>query len=268
MRKAIIFSFLLLLPFTVSAQCSYKNIALGNGEILTYNLYFNWKMVWFKAGTTSMSTVSSVYKGKKAWRTSLTIRGSETADKYFLARDTIISYVTDDLVPLYYRKASVEKKRHTFEEVFYTYPGGKCHTKQHRKGSKGNHHWEEHTWSDCVYDMLSIFMRARSFDPSGWTKGKIINFPIVDGNSRDAARLSYRGKKVIKADNGKRYNCLELSYYASEKGSKMKEIARFYVTDDLNHVPIRLDLFLSIGSGKAFLTSMRGTRNPVTAEIK
>ena len=259
--------FLLLLPQVTFAQCTFRNTAFQNGEYLTYNLYFNWKMVWLKAGTSSLTTVSTVYQGKPAYRTSLTMRGSKKADNYFVARDTLLSYVGQDMAPLYFRKATVENKRHSVDEVFYTYPGGKCHTRQHRLSSNGEHHWEEHTWQECVYDMLSIFQRARSFDPSNWKKGQVIKFYIVDGNSRDAAQLRYHGKSVVKADNGKRYRCLELSYFQLEKG-KMKEIVRFYVTDDDNHIPVRLDIFLRIGAGKAFLTTMKGNRSPVTSEVK
>lgn len=71
----------------------------------------------------------------------------------------------------------------------------------------------------------------------------------------------------MKADNGKKYRCVELSYLEYED-RKWKEIVRFYVTDDQNHVPIRLDMFLKFGSAKAFLTSMKGVRNPISSLVK
>jgi hypothetical protein len=114
--------------------------------------------------------------------------------------------------------------------------------------------------------MLNIFLRARSFNPEGWTKGHVVKIPIADGNSIDPAQLRYRGKSTIKADNGKKYRCLELSYMELEKG-KYKEIVRFYVTDDSNHIPVRLDMFLRFGAAKAFLTSMKGNKNPVTCIV-
>lgn len=46
----------------VSAQCSFRNTAFKSGEFLSYNLYYNWKFVWVKAGTASMYTVESTYK--------------------------------------------------------------------------------------------------------------------------------------------------------------------------------------------------------------
>jgi GDPmannose 4,6-dehydratase len=39
-------------------------IPFKSGEFLTYNLYYNWKFVWVKAGTASMYTVQSKRNGK------------------------------------------------------------------------------------------------------------------------------------------------------------------------------------------------------------
>ena len=115
--------------------------------------------------------------------------------------------------------------------------------------------------------MLNIFLRARSFDPTGWKKGNTVNFPIADGKNLDQARIYYRGKTTVKADNGHKYRCLQLSYEEKEDG-KFKEIVRFYVSDDENHIPVRLDMFLKFGSAKAFLVGMKGVKNPVKAVVK
>jgi hypothetical protein len=153
------------------------------------------------------------------------------------------------------------------DEVFYSYPQGKTHIRQHRMNAHGEHFRQENTYSDCVYDMLSIFMRSRSFNPEGWKKGHVVKIPIVDGDSRINAQLRYSGTTVVKADDGHRYRCLQLSYMEPDKG-KMKEIVRFYVTDDDNHIPVRLDMFLRFGSAKAFLSSMKGTRSQIKAMVK
>ncbi len=60
---------------------------------------------------------------------------------------------------------------------------------------------------------------------------------------------------------------MELAFVEKEKG-KWREIAHFYVTDDDNHVPVRLDMFLKFGSAKAFLTNMKGVRNSITSKVK
>ncbi len=249
------------------AQCTMKNTAFKGGEKLAYNLYFNWKFVWVNAGTAAMTTTQTTYKGQQAFKASLTTSGNKKADNLFLMRDTLLSYVTTDLAPLYYRKGAVEGKRYTVDEVWYSYPNGKCNLRQQRLHKDGRKESRNYVPNSCVYDMMSIFLRARSFDLGSWTVGKVVNLQIADGKNTNPATVKFCGKKTIKGDNGVKYSCLELSYTEKERG-KWREIARFFVTDDNNHVPVRLDMFLKFGSAKAFITSMSGTRNEVKSIVK
>ena len=43
---------------------------------------------------------------------------------------------------------------------------------------------------------------------------------------------------------------------------------RFFVTDDENHVPVRLDMFLKFGSAKAFLVGAKGVNGKMTSQVK
>ena len=104
--------------------------------------------------------------------------------------------------------------------------------------------------------MLSIFLKARSFSTAGWKKGHTITFALADGDGSKTGKLRYMGKSTVKADNNKKYDCLELAYIEKD-GGKEKEIVRFFVTDDSRHIPIRLDLNLKFGSAKAFLTTAK-----------
>ena len=250
-----------------AAQCKFQNTAFKSGEFLTYNLYFNWKFVWVKVGNASMSTVESKYRGKSAYRASLITRTSHNADKFFVMRDTLLCYNTTQLEPLYFRKGAREGKRYTVDEAFFSYPGGKVHIRQNRLRHNGERVHKEWTRNDCTYDMLSIFLRARSFNPEGWKKGTRVNFPITDGTHITPALIEFKGKTTVKADNGVKYRCLQLAYMEQEDG-KYKEIVRFFVTDDNNHVPVRLDMFLKFGSAKAFLVGAKGVKGQMTSVVK
>lgn len=107
---------------TVSAQCTFRNTAFKSGEYLAYNLYYNWKFVWVKAGTASMSTIQTTYKGKPAYRGSLVTRGNKRVDDFFVLRDTLLCYSSTDLAPLYFRKGAREGKRYTVDEDFTAMP--------------------------------------------------------------------------------------------------------------------------------------------------
>ena len=259
--------FMLWLPNISNAQCTFRNTAFKSGEFLTYNLYYNWKFIWVKAGLATMSTVESNYKGIPSYRCSLTTRGNNKVDEMFVLRDTLLCYSSTEMAPLYYRKGAREGKRYYVDEIFYTYDNGKCNVRQHSQHNDGTHTWQKHTYDDCIYDMLNMFIRARSFNPEKWNKGYTVDFAIADGDSRKPAKIKYLGKSNIKADNGKKYRCLQLSYLELED-NKYKKIVDFYVTDDDNHIPIRLDMFLRFGSAKAFLIGMKGERNPINSIVE
>ena len=68
-------------------------------------------------------------------------------------------------------------------------------------------------------------------------------------------------------DTKQKFRCLVFSFIEREDG-KNHELIRFFVTDDKNHLPVRLDMFLSFGSAKAYLTGMKGLRNELTSKEK
>jgi len=256
MKKYILLLLVVIASVNASAQCTFRNTAFKGGEYISYNLYYNWKFIWVKAGTATMSTVETIYKGKKSYRTSLMTKGNGKLDDFFVLRDTLLGYSTLDMAPLYYRKGAREGNWYTVDECFYTYPNGNCQVKMHRQRNDGTHDWKTRSFENCIYDMVNIFQRARSFNPENWKEGYVVKFNITDGTEVLDAKLKYAGKSTVKADNGKKYDCLQLSYIEMENG-KEHEIARFHVTNDVHHIPVRLDMFLRFGSAKAFLASMK-----------
>ena len=158
----LLFSFSFL--SSLHAQCPTENKAFKAGESLTYDLYFNWKFVWVKCGAAHYTMKSTTYKGQPALRNDLLFTSNKRCDAVFTMRDTLISYITPQLVPLYFRKGSLEGKHYTVDEVWYTYPKGKSHVKQHflnRHGEWSEHHHES---DECNYDMLSILSLARNWN--------------------------------------------------------------------------------------------------------
>jgi hypothetical protein len=139
----------------------------------------------------------------------------------------------------------------------------------HRKKHDGTHVQEEKTFDQCVFDMLNIFTRARSYDSSTWKKGHTIKFTVADGGGTAPGILKYEGKANVEDENGVKYRCLKLSYSEwVEKKKKYKNFGNFFVTDDENHVPIRLDVTLNVGVAKAYVTTMKGIKNPFNCIVK
>lgn len=225
--------------------------------------------MWVKAGSATMTINKSSYANTPAYRTHLLMRGSKQADSYFLLRDTLTSYVSiDGLKPLYYGKKDIEGKKHKKREVWYSYSGNQCRARQQYTRSNGNVTKRDETRTAQIYDMLSVMLNARTFSTAGWTKGKRINFLMTDGNGVSQQTLIYRGKTNVKMRDSKAvYRCLQLSF-VQKQGNKEKEVITFFVTDDANHIPVRLDMYLNFGTSKAYLASSRGLKNSSTAQIK
>ena len=91
---------------------------------------------------------------------------------------------------------------------------------------------------------------------------------MATGTKIEKETLIYRGKRDCKVENGKKYRCLVFSLVEYNEKNKEKEVITFYVTDDRNHLPVRLDLYLNFGSAKAFLTKVKGNKHPLTSLIE
>lgn len=252
----------------ISAQCPAHNEAFQSGETLIYDMYFNWKFVWLKAGSASLTINNTSYRGKEAYRTRLITRGSKKADKFFIMRDTIMSYVTHDMVPLYYKKAANEGGSYRTDEVWYSYSDGKTNVRQKHRNRKGNIRVKDESRETCIFDMLSIMLRARSMNVDNMKKGYRYHFQMTDGGKTQDEVLVFRGRSTFQIENSSvKYRCLVFSYVEKDDEGKEKEVVTFYVTDDKNRLPVRLDLYLRFGTAKAFLTGASNIRNPQTAKI-
>ena len=252
----------------VQAQCVAKNEAFQSGEHVMYDLYFNWKFIWKKVGLASLTTNATTYRFQPAYRFNLLSVGSKKTDFFFKMRDTLTCYVSDKLEPLYFRKAAEEGKRYTVDEAWFSYDDGIATVKQRRTWHNPVREPQEMEYSDsrCIFDMLSILAQARSYNPKDYKIGEKILFPMATGRRVEEQTLIYRGKEDIEANNDTIYRCLVFSFVEYKKG-KEKEVITFFVSDDKNHLPIRLDMYLNFGSAKAFLKSVRGNRYPMTSVV-
>lgn len=268
MKRLISLLFVLCAALGASAQCPAQNTAFQAGERLDYELYFNWKFVWLHAGRASLVTKSTKWQGAEAYDSRLLTSTSGRVDKHFCMRDTLHSIVSPQLVPYYYKKAANEGGKYYVDQVWYTYQGGQTHLRQQYLNRRGETSHYSAVRTDCVYDMLSMMLRARSFRAEDFTVGQKIQLPMADGHKVEDITLIYRGKKNFKMrGEGTTYRCLIFSFVEYEK-KKEKEIITFYISDDDNHMPVRLDLFLKFGTAKAYLSRAEGLRNECTSVVK
>lgn len=251
-----------------TAQCKLVNTAIKEGEEIKYDLFFHWGLVWKKAGDAIYTTKSINHNGKPAFKMELLASSNKSADVFFKMRDTLVSIIDYDMVPLYYKKAAEEGKRYTIDEATYSYADHKVKVDQKRTHKDGKITELSSAQDECVYDMISILAKARSLDFSKYKKGDRINFPMATGRRIDDISLEFRGTENIKTENRTTFRCNVFGLVTKTKKNKEKDLITFYITDDHNHLPVRIDFNLNFGSAQVILSELKGQRYPLESIVK
>ena len=251
----------ILLPLLLLIACTGTLAATPapkNGETLNYTLFFNWKFVWIKAGQATLTTRSTTYEGQPAYKTTLLACSSKNADGIFRMRDTLTTIVKPNLEPLYFVKHCEEGKDIVYERAWFSRTDdGKHRAKQIKIYADGRVREGDNTDTRTIYDMVSLLVNARAFDTTLLTPGQRLTYPMVNGRRVEEQVLNYVGKESIETLSGKQANCLVFSLVQSKTvdgATTQSEVIRFYISDDADHIPVQLDLFLKFGVAKAKLT--------------
>jgi len=262
----IMFVLSALFSLNAGAQCKLNNTFFQAGEDLSYDLYFKYGIIYTKAGTSSLRTVSEKYNGIDAYKMTLLAQSTGTVRKLFSLNDTLMCYTTKDLVPLAYIKDAFEGKDYTQEEVKYTYSGQGVSLKAKRH-KNGNFRFDETiTSNSCMYDMMSVVFYARTLDFSAMKKGQTTKVDFISGKKKVNMIIEYDGIETVEANDNKKYSCIKLILSIMDDAfSDKKEAMKVYITNDSNHMPVRLDSKLNIGSTRAILKSYKGNKHPVSA---
>lgn len=225
-------------------------------EQLNYTLYFNWKFVWIKAGTASLTTRPVTYKGKDAVEATLLASSSSTADNLYYLRDTLTTTVSRKGEPLYFEKHCIEGKDIVWERAWYRHLNDGSFGVDLRKDyPDGRVREDQWTGKQQPYDLVSIMLHARSMNLDALQVGQRLTFPIVDSKKVLNQTLVYLGRQQIKAEGGGLAEChaFSLKNRMASDTQEEKEVLRFYLATTAQHVPLQIDINFRFGSAKAKL---------------
>ena len=120
---------------------------------------------------------------------------------------------------------------------------------------------------ECVQDVLSAIYYARNIDFNKYKPGDKIPFSVFLDNESYNMHVRYLGKETIKTKYGKfkaiKFKPLLIKGTLFEGGEKMN----VWVSDDPNHVPIRIESPITVGTVKVDMIGYRNLRYPLTALV-
>jgi len=230
------------------------NTAFKPGEKLVFRIHYG----IITAGTATFQiapTLTSV-SGRDCYKISVEGRTAAAFEWFYKVRDYFDTYIDyEALAPLKYRREINEGSFHWQDEVFFD------HANLSIKNSTK-------TFKAPIYtqDMISAFYYARTMDLSKMTPGVVYRMPTFIDDGVYELGLKILGTEIIDTEFGY-MRCIKIApLVVVGEVFKGEEDMIVYVTDDANHLPVRIESPIIVGSIKADLISYSGLRNPVTCK--
>jgi len=234
---------IVLFSSLVSGQNNFKP-----GEELKYIVYFG----PINAGVASINLTRTIHNNEQVFYSKLVAKSIGLPDKIYKVRDTYESYFDSvtvlpvmairDIREGKYKKKNIDTYDHKNNSIF--------------SANKG-----EIKMSSVVHDVITVFYFIRNYDFKSLNKGDIITIDLFFDDELIIFRLHYMGKETIDSKIGK-FNCIKLIPEMVDPKEKTEngnispnpnDEMTIWLSDDPNHVPIRVKFDLFIGSIKSDL---------------
>lgn len=256
--KHLIPGFILLLFMPefglLRGQCLDGDYAFQHGERLTYEVAYNWGMVWVDAGEVMFRVDTLTENGKQMFYFDSHGESYKFYDWIYKVRDRYQSKVErEGFLPVWFKRDTYEGGYVVNNAFTYDWPSGRVFSARENSGKPLS--LDTLKITPCTYDVLSAIYYARNFDFEQYTAGQKIPIRfLIDGEFFDLY-LRFLGQENIKNRNGREYLCYKFSALLVE-GTIFSggEDMMVWVTADANRVPVMVEAKILIGSIKAYLT--------------
>lgn len=237
--------------------CFSKNISFNAGERLTFQVYYNMGFIWINAGNAVFSATRTEINGRKALYLAGDGRTDKSYDWFYKVRDLYESYIDEEtLLPLrFIRNVNEGGMKYKHDAIF------------HRGKKEVVNNGKTYPITPCTQDVLSAVYFARNIDYSLYKPGDRIPFEMFLDDKVYPLYIKYLGKERIETRRGV-FNAIKIVPLLIE-GTMFKggEGMAVWVSDDKNHLPLRVSSPIIVGTIKADLMEYQNLRNPFDALV-
>jgi hypothetical protein len=237
--------------------CGIHNTAFLPGESIGYNIYYTVAGVYVFAGTATFSAALEKIGNKPVYHVIGEGRTNSGYDWIFKVRDRYESFFdTANLQTLKFVRRVDEGGYKTNEDVSFNQQTNTAITNA-----------GVFKVPNCIQDVLSAIYNMRNINFSKYNEGDKIPFNMFLDNQVYDLYIRYLGKEVVKTKYGK-FNAIKFSPLLV-KGTMFQggEKMVVWVSDDANHIPLRIESPIVVGSIKVDMMSYKNTRYPLTSFI-
>ena len=256
------FTFLLftVLSFPLQAGndfCGIYNTSFRAGESITFKVFYTAMGMYVSAGEATFNTSLSTLNNRPVYHVTGDGKTYSFYDNFFKVRDRYESFIdTATLQPLKFIRNVYEGGYKKYENVSFNKVTNTAVTND-----------GVYKVPTCVQDVLSAIFYARNIDFDKYKPGDKIPFTMFLDKEIFEMYIRYMGKETVKTKYGKfraiKFKPLLIKGTIFEGGEKMT----VWVSDDKNHVPVRIESPITVGSIKVDMISNRNLRHPLTSLI-
>ncbi|HMC87766.1 MAG TPA: DUF3108 domain-containing protein [Chitinophagaceae bacterium] len=235
--------------------CGIRNTAFQTGENTTYTIYYTLG-VYIAAGEANFNVALEQFNNKSVYHITGTGK-TYPFYSFFKVRDKYETFVdTATLQPLKFLRNIDEGGYKKYENVTFD--------RETNTAVTNNGVFKT---TDCIQDVLSAIFYARNINFSKYKVDDKIPFTMFLDNEKYDLYIRYLGKETIKTKYG-RFKAIKFKPLLV-KGTIFTGCEKMvvWVSDDANHLPLRVESPISVGSIKADMMNYKNLRYPLSSLI-
>lgn len=262
MKKIVLFITLLVClswrPQSAGEEfCGIRNLAFQDGEKISFNVFYSVIGLYINAGTADFTISQEHINNKPVFHVVGSGSSNPSYDWIFKVRDRYESFIdTASLKPVKFIRDINEGGFKKYENITFNHQSNTAVT------TNG-----VYKVPACVQDVLSSIYYARNINFNKYREGDKIPFMMFLDNEVYNLYIKYLGKETIKTKYGKfnsiKFKPLLVKGTLFEGGEKMT----VWVSDDPNHIPLRIESPIVVGSVKVDMMQYRNLRYPLSSMI-
>ena len=259
-RKIALISIYCLVFIKFSAgtdTCRLENFSFASGEVVNFKIFYNVIGLYVDAGNASFTVENMKLNNKPVYHVTGLGSSNPSYDWIFKVRDKYETFIdTVSLKPVKFLRHVEEGSYRKDENVLFN------HAERKAVSTKGTY-----PISDCMQDVLSSIYYARNIDFTKYKIGDKIPISMFLDDEVHEIYIRYMGKEVIKTRYGKFRSIKFKPMLIGGTIFKGGELMSVWVSDDPNHLPLRIESPITVGSVKVDMMGYRNLRYPLQSLI-
>ncbi|MDQ6756237.1 MAG: DUF3108 domain-containing protein [Bacteroidota bacterium] len=251
---------ILLTAFSLKAGdefCGIKNTSFSVGELITMKVYYNTMGMYIAAGEATFGVASEKFNGRQTYHCTGEGKSYSFFDNFFKVRDKYETFIdTATMLPIKFIRNVNEGGYKIYNNVTFNHSAGTAISTNGVFKIPG-----------CMQDVISAIYYARNINFDKYNPNDKIPFDMFLDDEVNHLYLRYIGRETVKTRYGKfksiKFKPLLIKGTMFEGGEKMS----VWVSDDPNHIVLRIESPISVGNIKVDMMGYKNLRYPLTSLI-